>query len=133
MPEFSRSLLAQAAALTVVDTARSAGLLERPLAVDPVLAEAEKELFFKMFEQVADRRRRNLHELSSDEVSSLFTFVFARAAEAATNLANRQPNRFETLGMFDGKVPLNADERLVGYFKKLTFPGYIRKAWKKRE
>ena len=42
MPEFSRSLLAQAAALTVVDTARSAGLLERPLAVDPVLAEAEK-------------------------------------------------------------------------------------------
>ena len=61
MSEFSRSLLAQAAALTVVDTARSAGLLERPIAVDPGLAEAEKELFFKMFEQVADRRRRNLH------------------------------------------------------------------------
>ncbi|NMD86250.1 hypothetical protein HF882_06590 [Victivallis vadensis] len=129
MSEFSRSLLAQAAALTVVDTARSAGLLERPLAVDPGLAEAEKELFFKMFEQVADRRRRNLHELSSDEVSSLFTFVFARAAEAATNLANRQPNRFETLGMFDGKVPLNADERLVGYFKKLTFPTDCARAY----
>lgn len=122
MSEFSRSLLAQEAALVIIRTARAAGLLERPLAVDPNLAEAEKTLFLKMFEQLSERRRCKKDELNSDELSSLFTFVFARAAEAVTNLANHQPNRFEMLGMFDGKIPLNADDRLVGYFKQLSFP-----------
>ncbi len=126
--EFSRSLLAQAAALSVVNAAKEGGWIDGPLAVDPVLAESEKALFLKMFDRLATRRRQG-EALSADEVSSLFTFVFARAAEAVTNLVNRQPDDFDMMGMFDGKVPIYADDKLTGYFKTLSFPTDCARAY----
>ena len=126
---FTRSLPAQAAALSVINAAKEHGYLKGPLVADPVLAEAEKELFLAMLKRLADRRRTGGGELTSDEISSLFTFVFARAAEAVTNMVNRQPNKFELLGMFDGKVPISADERLIGAFKKLELPSDCARAY----
>ncbi len=121
--QFSRSVAAQAAALAVIDAAKKSGILSGPVATAPELAEAEKELFLGMFKQLGARRGTAAESLTSDEVSSLFTFVYARAAEAAGNFLTRQPNRFEYLGMFDGKVPISADERLIGHFKSRSdFP-----------
>ena len=79
---FSRSVAAQAAAMTVIETAKKDGLLSGPVATAPELAESEKELFLEMFRKLAERQGTAAKSLTSDEISSLFTFVYARAAEA---------------------------------------------------
>ena len=128
MPEnqehtFTRSIAAQQAAMVVVEAARKGGFINGPVFTAPELAESEKELILKIFSAVADKRKREGDALDDETVSSMFTFVFARAAEAVTNFANRRPNEFSMMGLFDGKAPLYADEQLTGYFKKLSFAG----------
>lgn len=117
---FSRSLAAQKSALCVITAANELELIDGPIAVDERLAKAEKELMLKVMAAVKERKSSG--ELTSDEVSSMFTFFYARAAEAVTNLANNQENNFDMMGLFDGKVPLCAEDILTGYFKKLDFP-----------
>lgn len=117
---FSRSLAAQKSAICVVTAAKELGLIEGAIAVDERLAEAEKELMLKIMARVMEQKSSS--ELTADEISSMFTFVYARAAEAVTNLANNQKNDFDMMGLFDGKVPLCAEDILTGYFKKLDFP-----------
>lgn len=117
---FRTSLAAQTAARLVVDTARSCGLLDDgALVVDPALAEMEKALFTGMFKAVA---RRGGAELSPEEFSSIFHFVFARSAEAATACWSGRPFETGTDGMFDGKTPFYADDALKGYIRELDFP-----------
>jgi len=118
--EFSRSVVAQTVALAMVETARKNESPKGPMVASPVLAEVEKELFIKMLTRLGERRKEGADGLSADEISSLFTFVGAKAAEAVTNLTNSQPNGFDLMGMLDGKIPIYADERLTGHFKKLT-------------
>ncbi len=127
--EFSRSLAAQSAALAMIEASRKSGCIQGGMVAVPELAEAEKELFLKMLTRINERRQRGETGLSTDEVSSVFTFVGAKAAEAVTNLVNRQPNQFELLGMLDGKIPIYADERLTGYFKKLTLASDCAEAY----
>ena len=119
---FSRSLAAQKAALCAVTAAKELELIDGAIAVDPRLAEAEKQLMLKIMSAVSEKSRNSNQQLSSDEISSMFTFVYARAAEAVTNLANNQENNFDMLGLFDGKIPLCAEDILTGYFKKLDYP-----------
>lgn len=117
---FRTSLAAQTAARLVIDTARSCGLLDDgALVVDPALAEMEKALFAGMFKAVA---RRGGAELTPEEFSSLFHFVFARATEAATACWSGRPFETGTDGMFDGKTPFYADDALKGYVRELDFP-----------
>ena len=118
---FSRSLAAQKSALCVVSAANALELIDGPIAVDARLAESEKKLMLKVMEQVHVRKSAD-QELTSDEVSSMFTFVYAKAAEAVTNFANNQQDDFDMLGLFDGKTPIYAEDILTGYFKKLDFP-----------
>lgn len=126
---FSRSLAAQKSALCVITAAQELELIDGPIAVDERLAESEKELMIKIMTAV--RERKSSGELTADEVSSMFTFVYARAAEAVTNLANHQENNFDMMGLFDGKVPLCAEDILTGHFKKLDFPTVCaRNFWK---
>ena len=129
MAEFTRSMTAQAAALAVVNAARRTGVLAGPLATAPALADSEKDLFLKMFRALADRRAKGTDRLDSDEISSLFTFVFARAAEAVTNMVNGRPDDFSMLGMFDGKVPIYADDRITGSFKMSQWPTDAARAY----
>ena len=119
----SRSLAAQHAAQVVIQAARKGELIDGPVFTAPELADSEKELMLKIFEALAEKRRREGDALTDEAVSSMFTFVFARAAEAVTNFVNGRPNDFSMMGLFDGKAPLYADERLTGYFKKLSFAG----------
>lgn len=124
MSGFSRSLAAQVAAKCIIDTAVQLELLDGPIATAPELAEAEKELIIKMLAEV---KRRSGDEadnavLEPDEISSLFTFVFAKAAEVVTNMYNNQGNKFELTGMLDGKIPLYADDKITEEFKRSPFP-----------
>lgn len=73
-----------------------------------------------------ERRKKGEAELTADEISSLFTFVYAKAAEAVTNLVNSQPNNFDLLGMLDGKVPIYADDRLTRIFQENQSRGGLR-------
>ncbi|MCQ2378622.1 MAG: hypothetical protein MJ016_05355 [Victivallaceae bacterium] len=114
---FSRSVAAQNAARCVVEAARANGLLDAPVAVDPEFAEAEKALMLKVLAELGKKEN-----LSADETSSLFSFVFAKSAEAVTNFANHRGNDFEMLGLFDGKIPICAEEKLTERFKTSLFP-----------
>ena len=123
MAEFVRSIAAQRAASIIVETARKAGLLEEAVAISPRLAEAEKGLIIKMLSSIHDRLERNPDtELSADEVGSLFTIVFAKAAEAVTKMYNNQADKFELAGMLDGRIPIYADDNITSEFKSSDFP-----------
>ncbi len=120
---FSRSLAANEAALAVIDAARSNGLLAGPVIVAEELAEAEKQLCLQVLAQLEEQKKLKKEELSPDEISSMFTFVFAKAAEAVTSFGNHQEPKFEMHGLFDGKIPICADDRLSDHFKShLEFP-----------
>ena len=117
---FQTSLAAQSAAQVVINTARECGLLDDGgMIVDPALAEMEKALFAAMFKAVA---RRGGAELTSDEFSSMFHFVTARAAEAATACWSGRTFETGTDGLFDGKTPFYAPDELKGYIHGLDFP-----------
>ena len=117
---FRTSLTAQAAAQTVIAAARESGVLDDgALVVDPALAEMEKALFAGMFKAVA---RRGVPSLTADEFSSMFHFVFARAAEAASACWSKRPFETGTDGLFDGKTPFYADDALKGYIHAQEFP-----------
>ncbi len=119
---FITSLPAQAAARCMIDTARAAGILSGALSVSPRLADAEKALFIKMLAAVDERRKKHGDSLEADEVSSLFTFVFAKAAEFVTNMYNHKEDKIELTGMFDGRIPIYADDRITIEFKSSAFP-----------
>lgn len=127
--EFSRSVVAQAAAAAMIVAARKSECPKGAMVASPVLAEAEKELFLLMLARFADRRKAGTEGLSTDEISSLFTFVCAKAAEAVTNWCNSKKCEFNLSGMLDGKIPIYAEERLTGHFKKLTLPSDCAQAY----
>ena len=114
---------AEFAARTIVDRARENGYLDGALSSIPELAEEEKKLFIRMFGEL----KRHLSaagraELTPDEVSSLFTFMLAKAAELVVfHLAGKQ-EEVSLLGMFDGKIPVYADDRVLGFCRSCTWP-----------
>ena len=122
MDNFVTSVPAQAAARCVVETARDLGLLDGPMAVSKELAEAEKSLFVQMFQAVDRHLQQRGDTLTPDEVASLFTFVFAKAAEAVTDMFNHKEHVFDLTGMFDGRIPLYADDAVTAEFKTSEFP-----------
>jgi len=122
MNNFVTSVPAQAAARCIIETARSLNLLDSPVAVSNELAEAEKTLIVKMFQKMDEYMKQHGEELAPDVVSSLFTFVFAKAAEAVTNMYNHKEQEFNMDGMFDGRIPLYADDAVTSEFKSSQFP-----------
>ena len=122
MAEFSRSLAAQAAAKCIIECAAECGMISGPVATAPRLAEAEKELIIKMIAEIRNKFGENSGELHPDEISSMFTFVFGKAAEAVTNMYNNQPDKFELTGMLSGQIPVYADDAITDKFKSSSFP-----------
>lgn len=120
MPEntFSRSIAAQNAGRCVIDAARKSGLLDKPVAVAPEFAESEKKLLIKILAEIKGKE-----SFSTDEIASLFNFVFAKSAETVTNFANHRPDEFDLMGLLDGKAPICAEEKLTDRFKRSDFAG----------
>ena len=119
---FTRSLAANEAASVVVAAARDGGWLDRPVAVAPELAAAEKKLIIRVLAALDDAKKTGRTGLDADTVGSMFTFVFARSAEAVSALFNHQEPEFSMAGLFDGRAPFYADERIAGFFKQCSFP-----------
>ena len=69
--------------------------------------------------------RNSRNEFTLDEISGVFTFVFAKSAEAVTNYLNKADQKFEFWGIFDGKVPVYTDETLTGELKKSLIPNVM--------
>lgn len=87
------------------------------------LADPEKEFFVEMFRRLDKyRAETGRDELIADEISSMFSFVFARSVEAVVNFCNDNKQEFDYMGMFDGKIPFYADDNLTSYVKKSLFP-----------
>lgn len=122
MSDFVTSVPAQAVARCIIETARSLNMLDQPIAVSDELANAEKALIVKMFQHMDEHIKKHGEELQPDEISSLFTFVFAKAAEAVTNMFNHKEQTFDLTGMFDGRIPLYADDSVTAEFKSSRFP-----------
>lgn len=95
--------------------------LNGPLVVIEKLADWEKDIFVFMFKEVEkylSYKKERL--LSAEEVVSMFTYIFAKAGEAVTTWYNDQEFTFDAHGMFDGKVPMYNDEKLLQYFKTVN-------------
>lgn len=115
---FSHSLTARNAALMVVETAKADHLLSGPINTAPELAEMEKFFFLHLFDAVRDHTATNGAELTPDEISSMFTFVFARSAEAVTAFLSSKGNfEFNAAGLFDGNTPFYTDDAFSALYK----------------
>ncbi|MCQ2379337.1 MAG: hypothetical protein MJ025_00210 [Victivallaceae bacterium] len=111
-----------AVAKTVVEAAEKCGLLDSPVTIDPAFSEAEKKLIVLVLKKLRERSEDGRGELSPDEISSAFAFIFGKAAEWVTNFANHKEEDFDVLGLFDGHIPIYADDTLAEAFKASKFP-----------
>ena len=71
----------------------------------------------------------NRAELTPEEISSLFTFLLAKAAELTIFHVSGKQEEVSLLGMFDGKIPVYADDRLLGFCRSCTWPGEAAEAF----
>ena len=118
---FHRSQSAQLAAQCVISAARECGVIDGPISIAPEFAEAEKQLIMQLLVALKEHLDARNSTISADETASLFNFVFAKSAEAVTNFANHREQKFELLGLWDGKAPIAAEELLIGAFKQSDF------------
>ena len=108
-------------ARVMIDRARDDEYLKGSLVVIEELADWEKDLFIFMFKEVEKYLSyKKERVLSADEVVSMFTYVFAKAGEAVTTWYNSQEFSYEAHGMFDSKVPMYNDDKLLQYFKTVN-------------
>ncbi len=104
----------------MLQVAETGGLPSDALTVSPELAEAEKKLFVAVIRHF-DAIGKNA--LSIEEISSVFTFFFAKAAEAATDaLAGTPVREISLLGLLDGKAPLECAPEIALFFHGCSFP-----------
>ena len=74
---FTTSIPARKAAVCIIGAARERGYMDGPLITAPELAEIEKKLFLKMFSALPGSDKITDCALTSEQMSALFTFVFA--------------------------------------------------------
>lgn len=120
---FTTSIPARKAAVCIINAARERGYINGPLITAPELGEIEKQLFMKMFAALPGSDRITNCSLETEQMSSLFTFVFAKAAETAAQLYEGVDKvELDTEGMFSLSVPIAAGELLNNYSADLDFP-----------
>jgi len=108
-------------AKAMIARAEDEGYLNGPLVVIEKLADWEKDIFVFMFKEVEkylSYKKERL--LSAEEIVSMFTYIFAKAGEAVTTWYNDQEFTYDAHGMFDGKIPMYNDEKLLQYFKTVN-------------
>lgn len=111
---------AEAVARAMIAAALRNGYLEAGEAVlsAPELAAAEKELFLRMFAELKRHLQQSGRaELSEDEIASLFNYAFGKGAEQAYNHLSGQKQEFDVAGMFQSRVALYVDDRLMNFLK----------------
>ena len=104
----------------IVSAARAAGYLAEgePMQSAPELAELEKPLFIKMFQAFKDHlQAAGRMELTSDEIASMFNFAVGKGAEMAYNFMSNQKQDCNVVGLFDSRISLYVDDRLMNFLK----------------
>ena len=107
-------------AQTIVAAARQAAYLPEGEAMQssPELAALEKPIFIKMFQAFkAHLQDNNAMELTADEISSMFNFAVGKGAEMAYNFMSGQKQDGNVNGLFDSRVSLYVDDRLMNFLK----------------
>lgn len=108
----------QEIARIMIDAARRRRFLPEQLAVAPELAESEKNILVLLAGRIREFSAVREHAaLDQDEVQSLFTYIYARSAEAVTAWLSGKPFMPKTEGMFSGCTPFEAEEKLIDYLK----------------
>lgn len=105
---------------TIIAAARQAGyLLEgEPMQSAPELAALEKPLFIKMFQGFKEHlQSAGRMELTADEIASMFNFAVGKGAEMAYNFMSDQKQDDHIKGLFDSRISLYVDDRLMNYLK----------------
>lgn len=124
-------------ARVIVASAKANGYLEGELSVLPELADAEKQIFLQIIaalDRHLDGAKRD--HLTLEEIASMFSFVFAKAAEAVTNVARHMKMQFDMVGLFDGKIPFGADDFLRNFCHTSHLAGDFAEvflAWRETE
>jgi hypothetical protein len=116
--EFSEQSLLTAQC--IVSAARNAGYLveDEAMQSSPELAELEKPLFIKMFQAFKEHLQNSGRmELTSDEVASMFNFAVGKGAEMAYNFMSSQKQDCNVVGLFDSRISLYVDDRLMNFLK----------------
>ena len=107
-------------AQTVIAAARQAGYLLEDEAMQsaPELAELERPLFVKMFQAFREHLQKvNRMELTADEIASMFNFAVGKGAEMAYNFMSDQKQDCNVNGLFDPRMSLYVDDRLMNFLK----------------
>lgn len=107
-------------AQAIVAAARQAAYLPEGEAMQssPELAALEKPIFIKMFQAFkAHLQDNNAMELTADEISSMFNFAVGKGAEMAYNFMSGQKQDGNVNGLFDSRVSLYVDDRLMNFLK----------------
>ena len=107
-------------AQAMIAAARKYGyfLEDEPLRSAPELAELEKPLFVKMFQNFKDHLQTvKRMELNEEEISSMFNFAVGKGADMAFNFMNNQTQDSHVTGLFDSRISLYVDDRLMNFLK----------------
>ena len=116
----------------IVAAARSAGYLleNEPMQSAPELAELEKPLFVQMFKAFKEHLQTvGRMELTGDEIASMFNFAVGKGAEMAYNFMSSQKQDCNVIGLFDSRVSLYVDDRLMNVLKAEPIAGKLGGAY----
>lgn len=116
-----QSNLAKEIALCIIQVARDTQVLTGEFYTCEEFTTIEKKLFLMM---MMEFNYLNLQdsELAADEISSLFTFAFARGVETACTLTAGQEVKLSLEGMLEGRMQMSANEDLIVKVKESKFP-----------
>jgi len=111
-------LLYQDIARALIEAARRHKFLPEVMPVAPELSECEKALMLLLAGKIKEfSSLRAEASLDQDEIQSLFTYVYARSAEAVISWLGNSPFMPNPEGMFSGNTPFQAEEDLIKLLK----------------
>lgn len=110
-------------AKALVSKACEKGFIKGKLTVVPELVENEKLLFTFIAKSIKEQvDSREEEELDMQEISNLFTFVYAKGGETAFNWHNGGEFTINPGGIFEQDVPFAASREMIEYFNERTLP-----------
>ena len=124
--------LAMQVAQAMIDASRKYGyfLEDEPLRSAPELTALEKPLFIAMFQAFKEHLQRvNRMELNADEIASMFNFAVGKGADMAFNFMNDQAQDCHVNGLFDSRISLYVDDRLMNFLKSEPIAGKLGGAY----
>lgn len=103
--------------LELLETARANAWVDNELLSHPELEEAAQTLLVAVAHEAAAKK-----EISPDEITNLFTFIFGKASEAVSLWENGEKPDTGTNGIFSVRIPLYTSQGLLAIFRECELP-----------